>query len=132
VPKVVSSADGSGSNQDQIGPRSETSTNDEAKHRMEKGLEEIADKQNKAPGKETEIKAKAVASFQQQPNRTVRFDKSNHPVPIALCKLCQNLDTNLESQSDTIDFGTPCNLTTSLIYKGTRSAAELVCFIGMK
>jgi hypothetical protein len=64
VPKAVSSADGSGGNQDQTGPRSETSANDEAKHSMEKGLEEIVEKQNKPLGEETEIKAKAVVSPQ--------------------------------------------------------------------
>jgi hypothetical protein len=46
---------------------------DEAKHITEKGPKEIAEKQNKAPGEETEIKAKAVASSQQQPNQTIRF-----------------------------------------------------------
>jgi hypothetical protein len=68
VPKVVSSVDGLGGNQDQTGPRSETSTDDEAKHSTEKGPEEIAKKQNKAASEETEIKAKTMASSQQQPN----------------------------------------------------------------
>jgi hypothetical protein len=49
---------------------------------MEKGSEEIAEKQNKALGEETEIKANAVASYQQQPNRTVRFGKLDHPVSL--------------------------------------------------
>jgi vacuolar-type H+-ATPase subunit E/Vma4 len=53
--------------------RSGTSVDDEAKHITEKGLEKIAEKQNKAQGEETDIKADAVASFQQQPNRTIRF-----------------------------------------------------------
>jgi hypothetical protein len=35
---------------------------DEAKHSTEKGPEEVAMKQNKAQGKETEIRAEAVAS----------------------------------------------------------------------
>jgi hypothetical protein len=64
VPKVISSTDGSGGNQDQTGPRSETSTDNEVKHSTEKSPGEIAEKQNKAPGKEIEIKAKAVASSQ--------------------------------------------------------------------
>jgi hypothetical protein len=82
VSKVVSSADGSGGNQDQTGPRSETLTNDEAKHNTEKGPEEIAEKQNKAPGEQIEIKAKVVASTQQQPNRTVWFDKPDYPISL--------------------------------------------------
>jgi hypothetical protein len=59
---------------------SETLADDEAKHSTKKGPEEITEKQNNAPGEETKIKAKAVASSQQQPNRTVRFSKSDHPV----------------------------------------------------
>jgi hypothetical protein len=70
----------SGGNKDQIGPRSETSADDEAKHDTEKALEEVAVKQNKAQGKETYIKAEAVASSQQQPNQTVRFGKLDHPI----------------------------------------------------
>jgi hypothetical protein len=46
---------------------------DEVKHSTEKGPKEIAKNQNKAPGEETEIKAKAVARSQQQPNRTIQF-----------------------------------------------------------
>jgi hypothetical protein len=39
---------GGGGNQDQIGRRSETSADDEAKHDTKKGPEEVAVKQNKA------------------------------------------------------------------------------------
>jgi hypothetical protein len=53
---------------------------DEAKHGMEKCPEEITEKQNKAQGEETEIRAKAVASSEQQPNWIVRFGKLDHPV----------------------------------------------------
>jgi hypothetical protein len=53
VTKVVSSADGSGGNQDQTGPMSETLADDEAKHSTKKGPEEITEKQNNAPGEET-------------------------------------------------------------------------------
>jgi hypothetical protein len=53
---------GGGGNRDQIGPRSETSANDEAKHEMEKGPEEVAVKQDKTQGEETDIRAEAVAS----------------------------------------------------------------------
>jgi hypothetical protein len=80
VPEGVSFVDGSGGNQDQIGPRSGTSVEDEVKTDMEKGPEEVAAKQNKAQGKETDIRAKAVASSQQQPNRIVQFDKPDHSI----------------------------------------------------
>jgi hypothetical protein len=40
----VSSVDGSGGNQDQAGTRSGTLVDDEAKHDMEKGPEEVATK----------------------------------------------------------------------------------------
>jgi hypothetical protein len=64
VPKAVSSTNGSGGNQDQTGPRSETSTDDEVKHYTENGPEEVVEKQNKVQGEETEIKAKAMVSSQ--------------------------------------------------------------------
>jgi hypothetical protein len=80
VPEAISSVDGSGGNQDQTGPKSETSVCDEAKHYLEKGLEEVAEKRNKAQGEETEIRVKAVASSQQQPNQTVQFGKFDYPV----------------------------------------------------
>jgi hypothetical protein len=68
-----------GGSQDQEGSKSETLTNDdEAKHSMERGPEEVVEKQNKAQGEETEIRAEAGASSQQQPNRTVRFGKPDH------------------------------------------------------
>jgi hypothetical protein len=75
VPKGVSSVDGSGGNQDQIRLRSGTSADDKVKHNAEKGPEEVATKQNKTQGEETEIRADVMASFQQQPNWTVRFGK---------------------------------------------------------
>ena len=37
-------------------------------------------------------------------------------VPMTSCKLDQNLDVNLGSQSETIDIGKPCNLTISSTY----------------
>ena len=37
-------------------------------------------------------------------------------VQMASCKLDQNLDVNLGSRSETIDIGTPCNLTISSTY----------------
>jgi hypothetical protein len=82
VPKALSSADELRGNQDQTGSRSETSADDEVKHSMEKGLEAIAKKQNKAPSEEIEIKAKVVASSKQQPNWTVRFAKPDHPISL--------------------------------------------------
>jgi hypothetical protein len=78
VPKAVSSTDGSRGNQDQIGPRSGTSADDEPKFDVMKGLEKVVEEQNEVLGEETEYKAKAVASSQQQPNWTVRFGKPNH------------------------------------------------------
>jgi hypothetical protein len=54
----------SGGNQDQTGLRSETSADDEAKHGTKKGPEEVAAKQNKAQGEETDIRAEAVANSQ--------------------------------------------------------------------
>jgi hypothetical protein len=65
VPKAVSSADGSGGNQDQTKPGSGTSADDKANHGTEKGPQEVAAKQNKAQGEEIEIRADVVASFQQ-------------------------------------------------------------------
>jgi hypothetical protein len=62
VPKAISYADGSGGNQDHTWLRSETLTNDKAKHNMEKGPEEVAVKQNKAQGEEIEIRAKTLAN----------------------------------------------------------------------
>jgi len=53
-------------------------------------------------------------------------------VPKALYKHFQKLDTKLEAQSETIDLGTPCNITTSLTYKGTKPEAEFVVFMGIK
>jgi hypothetical protein len=44
VPKAISYADGSRGNQDQTGPRRETSVDDDAKHSMERGPEEVAEK----------------------------------------------------------------------------------------
>jgi hypothetical protein len=71
MPKVVSSTDESGGNQDQTRPRSGTSADDDAKPDVEKGPEKGAAKQNNAQDEETEIRAKAVASSSQQPNQTV-------------------------------------------------------------
>jgi hypothetical protein len=60
----ISSVDGSGGNQDQTGPRSKALVDDEAKHYMEKGPEEVAENKNKAQGKGIEIRAEAVDSSQ--------------------------------------------------------------------
>jgi hypothetical protein len=46
------------------GLRSETSADDEAKHNTKKGPEEVAAKQNKAQGEETDIRAEAMANSQ--------------------------------------------------------------------
>jgi hypothetical protein len=55
VLEVISSADRSGCNQDQIGPRSGNSAN--AKPDKETGLEKVAAKQNKTQGEGTYIRA---------------------------------------------------------------------------
>jgi hypothetical protein len=65
VLEALSSADESGGNQDQTGPRSGTSVDNEAKPDMEKGLEKVAAKQNKAQAEGIEIKVEAMAIFQQ-------------------------------------------------------------------
>jgi hypothetical protein len=80
LPEGVSSVDGSGGNQDQTGPRSGTSVDDEVKHDTEKGPEEVVAKHNKAQGKDSYIRVEVVASSQQQPNQIVWFDKSDHPI----------------------------------------------------
>jgi hypothetical protein len=55
----------SGGSQDQEGPKSDTLANDdEAKHSTKKGTKEVALKQNKAQGEETEIRAEVVPSSQ--------------------------------------------------------------------
>jgi hypothetical protein len=64
VPEVVPSADESEGNQDQIGPRSGASTDNKAKPDVEKGPQKVAAK-HKTQGDGTEIRAEAVASFQQ-------------------------------------------------------------------
>jgi hypothetical protein len=60
--------------QNQEGPKSETLANgNEAKSNAEKGLEVVVVKQTNAQDEETEVRTEAVASSQQQPNRTIRF-----------------------------------------------------------
>jgi hypothetical protein len=58
--------------QNQEGPKSETSANDnEAKPNVEKGLEVVATKQTNAQDEETEVRTEVVASSQQQPIQTI-------------------------------------------------------------
>jgi hypothetical protein len=83
VPEGVSSVDGSGGNQDQIGLRSGTSVDDEAKHETEKDLEEVTTEQNKVVGAKIETRMKAGTSTRQPQNWTVRFPKSDHPISVA-------------------------------------------------
>jgi hypothetical protein len=59
--------------QGKIGPRSETSTDDEAKPDVERGPEEVAAEQDKVPGAKTEARTEAGTSSQWPPNRAVRF-----------------------------------------------------------
>jgi hypothetical protein len=60
------------------------SKDNKVKPGMEKGPEVVAAKQDKVQDKETEIRAKTVASSYQQPNRTVRSSKLDHPVSLGL------------------------------------------------
>jgi hypothetical protein len=53
-------------------------------------------------------------------------------VPKASCMLDHNREVNQGSQSETIDTGTPCNLTTSFIYNRANLSIESVIFIGKK
>ena len=53
-------------------------------------------------------------------------------VPRALYKLIQNREVNRRPLSDTMLEGTPCNLTTSLIYNLVSLASEKYILIGMK
>jgi hypothetical protein len=78
VLKDGSSANRSRSSQGQIGVRSETSANDEAKLDMEKGPKEVAVEQDRVPGTEVETKIEAGTSSQQPPKRTVQFPKPDH------------------------------------------------------
>jgi hypothetical protein len=56
APKDGSSADESGSSRGQIGLRSETSANEEAKPNVEKGPEMVEIEQSKVPGEKGETK----------------------------------------------------------------------------
>jgi hypothetical protein len=84
VPEDVSSIDGSGGNQDQTGPRSGTSADDEVKPDTERGPEEVAAEQYKVPGARTEARTDAETSSQQPPNWTIRFPKLDHLVSAVL------------------------------------------------
>ena len=53
-------------------------------------------------------------------------------VPNASCKFFQKCDVKRGSRSDTIDIGTPCNLTISEIYKDANLSKESICCIGKK
>src|ERR1700720_2126024 len=44
----------------------------------------------------------------------------------------QNLEVNLESLSDTIEWGNPCKRTTSLTYNDASSVAVVVVLIGIR
>jgi hypothetical protein len=59
------------------------------------------------------------------------IDMSNF-VPIILCNSCHHFDVNFGSQLDTIDDGSPCSLTTSLIYIDDNWVAVVFVFIGIK
>jgi hypothetical protein len=52
--------------------------------------------QNKAQGEELDIRAKAVASSQQQPNWTVWFGKTDHPVSLGSVQKGVSMSTTPE------------------------------------
>jgi hypothetical protein len=60
--------------------RHESLANDEVEQSMEKGPKEVVVEQNRVEGEKIEIRAKAGASSQQQPNWTIRYGKLDHPV----------------------------------------------------
>jgi hypothetical protein len=76
---------------------------------MEKGPEEIVEKQNKAPGEETEIKAKTMASSKQQPNWTVQFGKPDHSV------------SRIRTEEDIEDYCTQDSTSTPLVSSRTHT-----------
>jgi hypothetical protein len=53
-------------------------------------------------------------------------------VLIALCNFSQNLEVNRGSRSDTMEIGTPCNLTISRTYNSASLSIESVTLIGRK
>jgi hypothetical protein len=73
VPKIISSADESGGNQDQTGLRSETLADDEPKPDVDKGLEKVAVEPDWVPEAKAETKIEAGTSSRWPPNRTILF-----------------------------------------------------------
>jgi len=53
-------------------------------------------------------------------------------LPKAPCKVCQNRDVNRGSLSDTMLEGTPCNLTTSLMYSWANLIIDILRFMAKK
>jgi hypothetical protein len=82
VPKNESSIDRSGGSQGRIGPRSQTSANDEVKRNMEKGPEGLAAEQNKDQGVKIETRIEVGTSLQQTPNWIVQFPKSDRSISL--------------------------------------------------
>jgi hypothetical protein len=78
--KDGSSASQSGSSQEKTGPRSESSTNDEIKPNVEKGLEEVVVEQNRVLEAKVETRIEVGTSSPHPPNRTVWFPKPDHTV----------------------------------------------------
>jgi hypothetical protein len=66
--------------QEKTGSRSKTSSNDETKPYMEKGLEEVAVEKNKCSEAKIETRTDAETSSRRPPNQTVRFLKLDHLV----------------------------------------------------
>jgi len=53
-------------------------------------------------------------------------------LPKPFCKVCQNLEVNLGSLSDTILEDIPCSLTTSLIYNEANLSIDILKLIARK
>jgi hypothetical protein len=81
VPKDGASGSRSGGRQDQTGPRSETSANnDKTKPGTEKGPREVVAKPDRVLEEKIEAKTEAWTSSQRPPNRTTRFPKPDHSI----------------------------------------------------
>jgi hypothetical protein len=78
--KDGSSADQPRSSQGRIGPRSESSTDGEAKPDAEKSSEEVAVEQDRVPEAKAETRTEVETSSWRSPNQTVWFPKPNHLV----------------------------------------------------
>jgi hypothetical protein len=73
APKDRSSANQPRSSQDQIGTKSVSSANGEAKPDAERKSEEVAAKKDRIPEVKAETKTEAGTNSRRPPNRTIQF-----------------------------------------------------------